>query len=481
MSIRFFFSASTSRFVICVSLAALLGIAPVIGSGFSPQLGQARAQAQEPVDFHSALEGYGQWVQHPRWGEVWIPEQVGPDWQPYRLGKWVYTDEWGWYWDSTEDFGWVTYHYGRWIFDRSFGWVWVPNDEWAPAWVNWRQGDDVVGWAPLPPDELIDEDENPDTYMFVRAGDLVAPEIYTVILPARERFNYFHRCRVVNRSFALRDGRRIGVNPGIPPAFIARANGRPFRSVSITPVVLGGTVGVAGAIMLREGFRDRERTRVRLQETNRSFQPNDRFQMPKGLARGERGRLGDAPLNATRGGNGFQPGTQKNFGKGDSFGPKNFGGTPGSQEKQFRTQDNQPKLQQKNIETSPKGDFRSNDREKFKKQDSQQNLQQKNIQTQGSPNTRQLEDSKQRELRKQNQQKSFQQQNQQKTFQQQNAQPKIQQQNVQPKIQQQNVQPRVQQSAPVRVQPQPQNTQRSPAPPAGKPKAPAGTEKEVPK
>ena len=466
MPTRYFFSARKSRLIARVSLAAVLAITPVIGSNVAPQLGQARAQPQqEPIDFRAALEGYGQWVQHPRWGEVWIPEQVGPDWQPYRLGRWVYTDEWGWYWDSAEDFGWVTYHYGRWVFDRSFGYVWIPNDVWGPAWVNWRQGDDVVGWSALPPDELVDDDDNPDLYMFVRAGDLMAPEAYLVILPPQQRFNYYSRSRIVNRSFGLGGGRRLGVNPGIPPAYIARASGRPFRSVSIAPVVLVGTVGVAGAILLREGFRDRERTRVRLQETNRSIQPNDRFQMPKGLSRGERGRLGDAPLNAVRsGGTGLQP-----QGLQPQVLPK--------QEKQFRTPDNQLK----GIETKQKDDFRGRDREKFKKQDSQQNIQ-KSIQTQGDPNARRrLEEDKQRELRKLEQQNIQQrnlqqQQQQQKTFQQQNVQPKVQQ-NVQPKIEQQNIQPRVQQAPPPRVQSQPQNVQK--AAPAAKAKAPPEKGKDV--
>lgn len=31
-------------------------------------------------------------------------------------------------------------------------WVWVPGYEWAPAWVSWRQTNDHVGWAPLPPE-----------------------------------------------------------------------------------------------------------------------------------------------------------------------------------------------------------------------------------------------------------------------------------------------------------------------------------------
>jgi hypothetical protein len=52
---------------------------------------------------------------------------------------------------SNEPFGWITYHYGRWYYDNYYGWVWMPDDVWAPAWVEWRYDDDYIGWAPLPP------------------------------------------------------------------------------------------------------------------------------------------------------------------------------------------------------------------------------------------------------------------------------------------------------------------------------------------
>jgi len=260
-SVRNFSARCLAPTLVAVSLV----LAPAVGTVFLP----AAAQAQDAIDFRVALEGYGQWVQHPRWGEVWIPEQVPPDWQPYRLGHWVYTEEWGWYWDSEEDFGWITYHYGRWVFDRGLGWIWIPGRDWGPAFVDWRQGDDFVGWAPLPPDEYLDEDyESPDTYFFVRAGDLLAPRVYVVFLPPQERFAYYNRSFLVNRSVRLGGGAHIAVNPGVPPAFIARASGRPFRPVSIAPIVLAGTAGVAGAIILRENFRDRERT-LRLTERAR--------------------------------------------------------------------------------------------------------------------------------------------------------------------------------------------------------------------
>ena len=43
-------------------------------------------------------EPYGRWERHARWGEVWIPANRSRDWRPYTVGRWVYTEDWGWYW-----------------------------------------------------------------------------------------------------------------------------------------------------------------------------------------------------------------------------------------------------------------------------------------------------------------------------------------------------------------------------------------------
>ena len=112
------------------------------------------AAAQETIDidtFYDELAPYGEWVWHPRYGYVWLPEDVSPRWRPYTVGHWVSTDEYGWYWDSQEPFAWAVYHYGRWGYDQDYGWFWVPGDTWAPAWVQWRYSDDYVGWAPIGP------------------------------------------------------------------------------------------------------------------------------------------------------------------------------------------------------------------------------------------------------------------------------------------------------------------------------------------
>ena len=432
---RPFIRGRGTRTIARVLLACSLVLAPAAGIAFLPQA----AMAQDVQDFRVALEGYGQWTIHQRWGDVWIPDNMPADWQPYRLGQWAYTEEWGWYWDSEEDFGWITYHYGRWIFDRGMGWIWVPRNEWAPAWVDWRQGDDFVGWAPLPPDEVIDEDyETPDTFLYVRAGDLLTPRVYRACLPARDRFTHYNRSFLVNRSVMLRSNARLGVNPGVPPAFIARASGRPFRAVSVAPVVLGATAGVAGAIVLRENFRDRERTRVQLRETARSIQPNEGFSSLKPLQKGERGQLGTTVPMAARG-SGIIDTRSKNFGGGKQNiqiqnqgvqqkvivpqgGQKNIG----SQNNQIKTQDDVERKdwQKKDLQ---KKDWKKDDekKEERKKDWQQKNLQQQNLQ-----------------------QKNFQQQNgggqnNQQQFKQQNVQPRIQQQqqnNTQPRIQQQNIQ-----------------------------------------
>jgi len=99
--------------------------------------------------FYDRLSSYGSWT----WTQgqyVWVPTGVDASWRPYTRGRWVYTD-YGWTWASNEPFGWATYHYGRWGFSNRIGWFWVPGNRWGPAWVSWRQSDDYLAWAPLPP------------------------------------------------------------------------------------------------------------------------------------------------------------------------------------------------------------------------------------------------------------------------------------------------------------------------------------------
>ena len=408
------------------SILALTSIAPTGVPGFvSPAQAQAPGPQQEQIDFDAALEGYGHWVQHPRLGDVWVPDGVSQDWQPYRIGHWLYTDEWGWYWNSDEPFGWVTYHYGRWYLDREIGWVWIPNDEWGPAWVNWRQGDNFVGWAPTPPDEFVEDDEAyADTYMFVRAGDLMAPEVYTVFIPYRERRDYYHRSTLVNRTIYFAD-RRGAVNPGIPPAYIASETGRPFHSSIIAPVVIAGTVGVVGAVILHNNFRDRSRTRIRVRDSDRVYNPNprERFQRLPGLNKGERGRLGN---NAPRGARGGTPVLQVKS-DAQTKGQRQFrarpGGTPqgNSQlQKQISPNNQQPPnaMQQKPATTTPAdsnrgkrfdGNRQNSDRQNSDRKNSdRRNFDQKRLERKGNDQKNMQPRGSQQDLQRQNNQQQYQ-------------------------------------------------------------------------
>jgi hypothetical protein len=281
--------------------AAMLASAQIVVAGTVP------AQAQAAVaEFRVALEPHGRWQRHARWGEVWAPANVAREWRPYTVGRWVHTEEWGWYWDSDDaeaDWGWVAYHYGRWVFDRELGWVWIPGREWGPAWVQWRRGATHIGWAPLPPDEIVAEYyDEPDVWLFVRGRDFAAPHLVSVILPVHEHHTFIHDTVVVNRSVLIRDrGPAFAVNPGIAPAIVAASVGRPLRNFDVRPRVLAGTAQIRGAVEVRsQDLRAGRRERAQVTETKSTIRPVQQVPRPQPLAAGERGRLGDTPPRAAK-------------------------------------------------------------------------------------------------------------------------------------------------------------------------------------
>jgi hypothetical protein len=289
--------------VISLGLATLAFVPTVTGT-----LSFAQARVSESADFRVALEPYGRWERHSRWGEVWIPLKVARDWRPYTVGRWVYTDDWGWYWISDQaedDWGWITFHYGRWVFDRELGWVWVAGREWGPGWVQWRRGTQYIGWAPLPPDEIVVEYRSqPDVWIFVRSRDFVAPRLVNVILPPRQQDVFIRETAVMNQTIMLRErGPAVAVNPGIAPAIMAAAVGRPLRTFEVRPRILAGTAPIPGAMEVRQQDLRQgraQRTQVTVRETKNVIQPSRNVPPAQPLAAGERGRLGDNPPRAAR-------------------------------------------------------------------------------------------------------------------------------------------------------------------------------------
>jgi hypothetical protein len=155
------FATPARSMVAAVICAIALAITPAPAVRAQAPLEDDRVAAQdEPVEpqvsleyFRERLSPYGEWLDHPNWGEVWRPDQ-GDDFRPYFDGYWENTSDHGSLWISNEPFGDIVYHYGRWVFDRTDGWLWVPGYVWAPSWVVWRINNDYVGWLPMPPGYL---------------------------------------------------------------------------------------------------------------------------------------------------------------------------------------------------------------------------------------------------------------------------------------------------------------------------------------
>jgi hypothetical protein len=248
------------------------------------------------IEFREALSPHGRWHRHARWGEVWIPARVDREWRPYTRGRWVYTDDWGWYWVSDEDWGWVAYHYGRWVFDPEVGWFWIPGNEWGPAWVSWRRGGEEIGWAPLPPDDYVKRiDDDPNVWIFVRARDVIAPSIARVLLPRPRATVLVRQTVIVNRTVYV-SGAGVAANAGVPPSYIAARTGRAIRVSQVQPVVVRGTVGVSGAVEV--DVRDKgakQRRKAEVKQAARSIQPAKEVPAPKRFERGTVQETPDAP------------------------------------------------------------------------------------------------------------------------------------------------------------------------------------------
>jgi len=134
-----------------LAVASLAAASPAAASSVAAGPARIAAFAVEKDSdcavFAGPLARHGEWLRLAGGGSAWRPGGIGEAWRPYLHGSWVFTEQ-GWYWVSEEPWAWATYHYGRWRHDSRLGWIWLPGDEWAPAWVVWRRGPGVVGWAP---------------------------------------------------------------------------------------------------------------------------------------------------------------------------------------------------------------------------------------------------------------------------------------------------------------------------------------------
>ncbi len=197
------------------------------------------------TDFRSVLDPYGSWVVDPTYGQVWIPDagEVGYDFVPYQTGgRWEYDGN-DYVWASDYSWGWVPFHYGRWVYSDVNGWVWVPGRAYAPAWVDWRVGDqgyNYVGWAPTPPYW--------GWYGGFAVGLSFAPSAYYSYVPSRYVFDrHIHRHVVYGNRFAtVEDHTRPLVRPSI--------GARPVHMRGPAPRTLGRDVRVVQVNRDQRGF-----------------------------------------------------------------------------------------------------------------------------------------------------------------------------------------------------------------------------------
>lgn len=132
------------------------------------------------------------WKPSPELG-VSLTVDSPPEYIPYTNGQWVNSDA-GWYFKAPTPWEETVHHQGRWA-HTSEGWLWVPGRVWAPAWVDWREDDEYVSWAPLPPSYYLNDgsmgepqiDDN--NYMIVGRNHFIDPDIYKYYNPYHDNGN----------------------------------------------------------------------------------------------------------------------------------------------------------------------------------------------------------------------------------------------------------------------------------------------------
>jgi hypothetical protein len=132
--------------------AVMLSTGAFFVNGLSGAAAQTQPGASSADPVKALLSQYGKFVQHPRYGEAWLPTAVPQGWHPYPPCHWVNTKQYGWYYNDDTPWGQVVHHYGRWANDPQMGWIWISGAEFSPAWVVWRTSPQWIGWEPLMPD-----------------------------------------------------------------------------------------------------------------------------------------------------------------------------------------------------------------------------------------------------------------------------------------------------------------------------------------
>ena len=218
-------------FVIVISLNIVFAIFPKC---ISAQPNDASYQ-----EFYDQLSPYGQWVETPDYGYVWVPSE-GSDFTPYLTnGYWVMTED-GWTWVSNYEWGWAPFHYGRWDNNSSYGgWYWVPDNQWGPSWVTWRRSEGYYGWAPMRPGISINASFGRNNgvrnnhWTFVRDRDIESHDIGRNFIDRKNNRQIINKSFVINKTYVDNNSHKTYVSgPGRED--VQKITGKTIQSVGIS-------------------------------------------------------------------------------------------------------------------------------------------------------------------------------------------------------------------------------------------------------
>jgi len=112
----------------------------VLTSEAANSTGAANNLANDNSPAWNALDSSGNWYNVPGQGYVWSPyEAMGPGWDPYGNGQWMWTPRYGYIWVSGDSWGYLPFQCGGWNFYDSFGWGWAPGGC-SPWWGGGNNG-----------------------------------------------------------------------------------------------------------------------------------------------------------------------------------------------------------------------------------------------------------------------------------------------------------------------------------------------------
>jgi hypothetical protein len=217
-------------------LIASCGPTHVVVQSDSYQPAPAPVEDLSYQSFYDQLSPYGNWINYPGYGYVWMPN-AGPDFRPYSTnGNWIYTDA-GWTWASNYSWGWAPFHYGRWFYEDGYGWMWMPGNEWAPAWVSWRGSGDYYGWAPIGPRISVDVALNsytPPAYYwnFVPRQYIGNPGWHNYNVEVNRNVTIINNTTIIN-NYSGTNKSRYAYAPGPDPNEVRRVSGNNFTPVQL--------------------------------------------------------------------------------------------------------------------------------------------------------------------------------------------------------------------------------------------------------